>query len=393
MSDINSELRALLTNTPEMESLMLLEKERRNVDKNHLLFVGMANVADYWWCAMRSVLETRRDELLFFESYLVGRLSNAHELGLIDRLPVNSERLLNIGDDISWNDIVHLLKERKAGRIAFPSLLSLDQDGNKVAFINPDFPLQWRTQERMRLESQRVKIGDIDEMPPLLRGKMLEATRSEYYPTICWNFEYPPYVIVGVPDGIAAEFVYEFKTTRSQFLKRFVKPVAQVQADLYGYFFKKDKKRYQIYVMEDGETETFESDIDKSLVEKTLRDFERVDSGWIPPLPVPWKCKKCNDAARQVCEKRIPKKEEIRKKQKEEKKKAKMADRLPKLVGKRKVKREDGLPDLDSEEDVIAFASLVKKLDEQRIAKCPYKHNLNPTCPYCDQCPYLDGQG
>jgi len=70
-----------------------------------------------------------------------------------------------------------------------------------------------------------------------------------------------------------------------------------------------------------------------------------------------------------------------------------MADRLPKLVGKRKVKREDGLPDFDSEEDVIAFASLVKKLDEQRIAKCPYKHNLNPTCPYCDQCPYLDGQG
>jgi hypothetical protein len=142
--------------------------------------------------------------------------------------------------------------------------------------------------------------------------------------------------------------------------------------------------------MEDEETETFESDIDKSLVEQTLRDFERVDSGWIPPLPVAWKCKKCDDALSQVCEKRIPKKEEIRKKQKEEKRKAKTEDPLSKRAGKRRVKREDGLPDFDSQEDLIAFAALVKKLDDQRIANCRHKLGLNKTCPYCDVCPYLD---
>jgi len=70
-----------------------------------------------------------------------------------------------------------------------------------------------------------------------------------------------------------------------------------------------------------------------------------------------------------------------------------MADGSPERAGKRKVKREDGLPDFDSEEDVFAFASLVKKLDEQRIANCLYRQNINKTCPYCDHCPYLDGQG
>jgi hypothetical protein len=303
---------------------------------------------------------------------------------------MNSERLLDIGDDISWNDIMQLLKERKAGRIASPSLLSLDQDGNKVAFINPDFPLEWRVNEQMRMESQGIKIGNLDDMPPRLRGEMLEGTRSECYATIRWNFQYPPYVIIGVPDGITDEFVYEFKTTRSQFLKRFVKPVAQAQADLYGYFFRRDKKRYQIHVMEDGETETIASEVDKSHVERTLRDFERVNSGWIPPLPVPWKCKKCDDAESQTCDNLIPNKEEIRKKQKEEKKKAKMTDGLPERAWKRKMRREDGLPDFDSQEDLIAFAALVKKLDEQRIANCPHKLGLNKTCPYCDVCPYLD---
>jgi len=225
------------------------------------------------------------------------------------------------------HDIAHLLKEKKAVRIAFPSLPALDQNGNKVAFINPDLPVELRTQERMRLESQGIKIGNVEEMPPLLRGKMLEGTRSECYPTIRWNFEYPPYVLVGVPDGITDEFVYEFKTTQSQFLKRFVKPVAQAQADLYGYFFRRGKKRYQIYVMEEGETETFESDIDKSLVERTLHDFDRVDSGWILPLPVPWKCKNCGDGERQLCDKKIPNKEEIRKKQREGKRKVKQQRR------------------------------------------------------------------
>lgn len=330
MSDINSELRALLANKQEMESLLLLEKERRSVDKNRLLFVGMANVANYWWCAMQSVLETRREELGFFGSYLVDRLSNAHELGLIDRLPVSTEKLLDIGEDISWNDIEQLLKARGLVRIEFSSMTSLDQKGNKVAFINPDLSLQDRAEARMRIESQGVKIGNLDEMPPRLRGKMLEGTRSEFYPTIRWNFEYPPYVVIGVPDGITDKFVYEFKTTRSQFLKRFVKPVAQIQADLYGYFFRRNIKKYQINVIEDGVTETFESNVDKSLVENTLNDFQRVDLGWILPLPVPWKCDKCPE--RETCDEMLPNKEETRKEQREEKRKAKRKGSLPVLI-------------------------------------------------------------
>lgn len=100
--------------------------------------------------------------------------------------------------------------------------------------------------------------------------------------------------MVGVPDGLTEEFVYEFKTTKNRFLYGFIKPVAFAQADLYGLFFQRLKKRIQIYVMEDESMETFEEKVDVSTAENTLQAIARVDGGEHGYPPKPWKCKNCN---------------------------------------------------------------------------------------------------
>ena len=63
-----------------------------------------------------------------------------------------------------------------------------------------------------------------------------------------------------MPDGIADRFVYEFKSTKE--LKR-MKPVAERQADLYGYFFRRKFKRIQIRDVLRGKVLTFSSVIDR----------------------------------------------------------------------------------------------------------------------------------
>ena len=101
------------------------------------------------------------------------------------------------------------------------------------------------------------------------------------------------YVVVGMPDGITESFVYEFKKVRNRFLLRFVKPVAFAQADLYAYFFKRPKKRVQIYVEEEDVVETFEEEANIENAIETLQKFKDVDEGHTPIPPKEWKCRKC----------------------------------------------------------------------------------------------------
>jgi len=61
-----SKIDKILSDAREVEKLLLLEKERRGVDKGKLVFVGMANVAKYYWCAMSSIFKSKERELEFF---------------------------------------------------------------------------------------------------------------------------------------------------------------------------------------------------------------------------------------------------------------------------------------------------------------------------------------
>lgn len=276
----------------EFEELLRLEKERRGVNPDQLVFIGMANVANYQWCAAKSVLHSRREELTFFRAYLEDRIWYSAKLGFIRKAPKRMRELLLIGDEITFEDVEKLLKEREREMGKFTEVVvkrTGDNTNDEFAFIHSDETLS--TSDYFVFIDVNNKITyhilnkPINQISPITRGEILHTTQAENYPTIRWNFEWDNYVVVGVPDGITDNFVYEFKTTRNRFLYRFVKPVAFAQADLYGYFFKRPRKRVQIKIMEEDMVETWEGDVNVKNAESVLEDFKAVDAGYKKPIP------------------------------------------------------------------------------------------------------------
>ncbi|MFO7966805.1 MAG: PD-(D/E)XK nuclease family protein [Archaeoglobaceae archaeon] len=300
-SSLMEELETILSDQKRLEELLILEKETRGFSREKLIFIGMANVANYYWCAIKSNIKSKKNELQFFQSYLADRLAYSLKLGYIDELPRSNEKLLEIGDQISLGDVEKLLKEKEKnvdglskenGEIASPANVGLEINGEKVAVIDPNTSKEERSHLEELYKSNGYRIVDLEE-EPMLRGYLHEETKGEKYPSIRWNFNWSDYVIVGIPDGITDSFVYEFKTTRSKFLFYYLKPVALTQADIYGYFFERDNKRVQLYLVNEEEVKTFEDKTDKTKAIDTLRKFKELDNGSTPFRPKEWKCKSC----------------------------------------------------------------------------------------------------
>jgi len=203
--------------------LLALEKRRRNIPLKKLVFVGMHNLAQYWWCAQSSVLRSRRNEIEFFLTYLYDRVKYSFIFGHLKIMPKNLRDLLDIGSDLKYEDI----------------------------------------------------------------------DRFEKYQPPRWSFEKMGYVIVGIPDGITQKYVYEKKDIQKESLLHFEKPVAFTQADLYGYFFKRDKKIVEIYIEENNKIMKLKEDVDTNRAKNTIRKFKRVDNGAQAIPPQKFKCNNC----------------------------------------------------------------------------------------------------
>ncbi|GIV86756.1 MAG: hypothetical protein KatS3mg054_0785 [Chloroflexus sp.] len=296
---IKAQLDSLLGDEKALERLLYLEKERRRVSKDELVFIGMADVAKYYWCAMKSLYKNRQMEPAFFASYLYDRIVYSFCLGLIDELPKSHERLLDVGGNIGLSDIERFLKKSaektdKQGIVLSP-IEMVDKNGSRVMVVNPDL-----SQEEVEFFEHRAgkgtRIVSMEEVPPTIRGRFLNIIKAERYPTLRWNYAWDKYVVVGVPDGITSEFVYEFKSARTRFLMHYLKPVVLTQADLYGYFFRRGKKRVQIYIVEEDVTETWDADVDVNRAEDVLAKFKKMERGLLPLPPKAWKCKSCEFA-------------------------------------------------------------------------------------------------
>ena len=268
-----------------LEKLLIIEKERRGMKADELLFIGMADTAIYNWCAMKSLLSNREMELVFFASYLEDRVSYSLELGRIDTIPSDEEKLLDIGDDITFDDIEKLLskraeKQKDMDTIIIPPSLEKISSPDKIDAI-------------LHILKGEIPKQVIEKLPPTEAGILLHMLKEERYPSIRWNFPWQDYIVVGVPAGITGAFVYEFKTTR-KYLLRFMRPVAFAQADLYGYFFRRNKKRVQIYIREEDRVLTWMEKVNTNNAIKTLQNFREIDKeGKIPIPPKAWKCKAC----------------------------------------------------------------------------------------------------
>jgi CRISPR/Cas system-associated exonuclease Cas4 (RecB family) len=268
------------TDPINLKRLLYLEKRRRGVSEDRLVFVGIANIAHFYWCGAKAVYKSRKYELMFFWEYLVDRIYYSALLGYIDSPPRREEDLLLYVDLIKREDFEKLLNEN------YSKLSSKTTEGAFAA--NPLLPPELRELEVVL----KSNIEGRQHSQPVV-GLVGQEYLAEKYPTVRWNFEWNRYVVIGMPDGITKDFVYEFKTVKTPFLVQYNRPVAVAQADLYGYFFERPKKRVQIYVIETGKTITLEVNVDRDNAIKTLLKFRSIDGGALPIPPKEWKCKDC----------------------------------------------------------------------------------------------------
>lgn len=279
-----------------INELLKAEKRRRGFNENDLVFIGVADTASFYWCNQKSLFSNREMEAAFFASYLYDRLLYSLELGYIKKVPTRINELLTIGEEITLNDLEKLLEKRSEKLDLKPPRYVILTDkvfDRKTIVISPSLSSDEKIEVEKIALKENLKILKLDDLPPKFRGELCEVFLAERYPTIRWNFEWDIFVIVGVPDGLSSEFVYEFKTTGSEFLLAYLEPCALVQGDLYGYFFRRSFKRVQIYVIEEQNMYTWHEPTNSSKAVELLDAFKELYLQGKASPPESWKCRNC----------------------------------------------------------------------------------------------------
>ncbi len=286
MKKINDDMKQKINNMIMkygLNSLMAKKKEELGHEPSELVFIGVADVAKYWYCAKKSLFKQLEMEPEFFNAYLQDRILYSIELGYLRRLPSSERELLKIGDEITLIDIEKLLKEEvEESKELLKELTTIRKALVKENKVELDLVNRF-------IKVFIKKFGGSEENP-LDFGTYAEYLIAEPYATIRWNFPYKDFVVIGAPDGITDNFVYEFKASANLF---FTLRNAKTQADIYGYFFHRDKKRVQVYLKTSGKIITEENGIDKENAEITLERATGVYRGEPPKPPKPYKCNSC----------------------------------------------------------------------------------------------------
>jgi CRISPR/Cas system-associated exonuclease Cas4 (RecB family) len=267
VENFDRKMTELFNDDDRLDALLLLEKGNRGVDQKQLVFAGLSDVSAQTFCSVKAVLRARESEKMYFGAYLSDRLSYANELGLLESWPQSAAELLQAGYSITFDQIEEL-ERRHYGTHALP---------DERAEV---FPLE------IEIEGQNVDYST--------RGDVFEYLCAEKYHQFRWNFPYGQHVFLGVPDGITSDFVYEFKSGSKARFRPERTTEAVVQADLYGYFYKKRMKRVGVYTEDDRRIASHNSPVDEGNAIKYLRNFSRVDGGEMPKLPPPGRCHSCD---------------------------------------------------------------------------------------------------
>jgi len=248
-----------------VERLLAERKRQAGLGEDELYCIGVADTAQWWWCGMQSLLKNEEMEPWFFLAHLEDRLDYSIQLGYVDE-KIRDRPIEEVAYelDLSRQDVERILETRK-------SPPKIPEAGAKST----------------------AKL--YAEAGPKRRGIEEELQKAERYPTVRWAFRWRDFLVHGVPDGITDEFVYEFKTTKKEYYLQNAKPIAFTQADLYGHFFERPKKRVQIYIEELGEARTWEELVDSDRAEKTLDSLWRAArEGEVLKTSKKWKCKVCD---------------------------------------------------------------------------------------------------
>jgi CRISPR/Cas system-associated exonuclease Cas4 (RecB family) len=293
-----------------------LEKRRRGVPENKLLFVNAANLAEFWWCAQKSLLQAREDEPVFFTSYVlqgaevvapgssiegsdplellrhVERVYKTHDPDeVLSRVAEKMKRVeAEVYPAVMMGDRILTLTRRDDKLVVLGGL----KEGGECDLIKGGYSDVCREVLRAACAGpERVgwELGGLDRQ--LARGVLLGEILAQRHPTVLWAKEWDRYVIVGIPDGIGEDFVYEFKSTKIRRFDKYVLPVARAQANIYAWLFKRQRWVVEIFSCEDLKLHRWEGEVDYGDVERTLKGFKAAEEGGEILPPVCWKCESC----------------------------------------------------------------------------------------------------
>ncbi len=302
----------------DTSELLKLEKRRRGAPEDKLLFVNAANLANFWWCAQKALLQARKDELAFFISYVLqGAEVATPGLNIEESDPVELLQLVERMYKTHDPDEVlrRVLESKKEADVELyhsvkigDRILTPIRRGNRLVILGKGLEVvdecdlvrgdhSGVCREVLRAACagpERVgwELGGLEDRR-LARGVALQEILAERHPTILWAKEWDKYVVVGVPDGVGGDFVYEFKTTKIRRFDKYVLPVARTQANIYTWLFKRQRWVVEIFSCTDLKLYRWEGDVDYAEVERTLKGFKAVEEGGEAVPPMCWKCERC----------------------------------------------------------------------------------------------------
>jgi len=254
--------------TIDVKELLFLEKKKLKIPTNQLVFVGMKNLADYYWCAWQYYKKSLEMEISFFWNCVMYNFFYSKEFGLLPQ-KWTKESFLSMGEKITYAHVQKSLKK------IIPDIQGTEQKKQRAAYI------------------EHVTEMINNESDPIRKGNFYHQIKKEEYPTCFWHFRYKNLIIVGIADGITDKFVYEFKSTKHDGWLQSIKNSASMQADIYGYFFKRDTKRIQIYCHTNDKTYTYVEPVNTKKVIDLLEKWISMINGEIPLKPKPYKCNNC----------------------------------------------------------------------------------------------------
>lgn len=299
--------------------------------KKKIKYLSTANIASLAWCHQKAKYRAIRDEELLRSEYLflkkfggyIAHEKNYHPL-IVSKEKISSLNLLafirmcgyrlSFSDDFYNSDISNIedwqeLKDKfvlaktrsnKIPEISGKFKSSLEKKYNKwkdkilksnaLGIYLPkswmDFP--WE------MSSSSFRESLIKNENFYSRGIYYEIKYAEKHPTIKKLFKWKDYIVIAVPDGISKNFCYEFKSAYDKLRFAYTKPVAIAQANLYSYFYEKDRIKVQIYNIQDDFIETMYRKANREQALTLLKTMDALLKDKTKPIPPKkFKCKSC----------------------------------------------------------------------------------------------------
>jgi len=230
----------------DFKELIKLEKRRLGFNENNLVFVSAGDISKFYWCPMQTYFTLIENEIKKFTGYLKDKIEYSIKLKQYNKIPNNALELLEIGNDLSLNDIFNLLKTKEYNNI--------------------------KTQKEILKAKQELKQCKA----PTKRGHYLETIYAKQYPKIHWFIKYDNFIFTCEPDGIKEDFVYEFKSSKNRYFAKQSILKAQLQSDIYCLCFNKKKKIIDDFIISENKIETIREEINIDRLNNIIEEIKKI---------------------------------------------------------------------------------------------------------------------